>query len=572
MFEEVFPIDWEAFHFLRPQWLWLIVPAAIFLIWGILSIRSEVRWKKIIAPHLRNYVIQKGSEKIKLLMQSLLFIGFCLGAMALAGPAWKKVEVAGQQLETPLVICLDLSQSMMAEDMQPNRLERAKFKINDFLDQKPQARVALVAFAGTAHIVVPLTRDYDIIRSHLEGLSPSVMPAQGSNLGAALAVADTIMSITTAPGTVMIMSDDFETKEFEEIQEFVSGSDHQIAILPFNTPMGAAVPNPSGRGYIKENGEDVVSALDNQLIQKLNSLENIEVIPLTLDDSDVEKISKKVKTDLIFTEKPEEKDNQWEDKGLLLIIPVIVLFLMWFRRGWVLYGFGLLIFSSCGEVHSFEDLWFTNDYQGQMLSSKGEYEKAAEKYEDPMRKGVAYFKSGKYIESIQAFANDTTAEGAFNLGLAYYKNGDLIAASAAFGLASEMDPSMEQAGTNMEAMSKMLGETDEVNPEDAEEAESGRADNTKENDSMEDLSGGGQEATKEDMEKERLSETVNTDVRKAKELDEVPDDIGATKQERNDQKVLIQKVDDDPSLFIKRKFEYQLKKGKLKPGSNDKAY
>ncbi|WP_215224957.1 vWA domain-containing protein [Echinicola shivajiensis] len=571
MFEGVFPIDWEAFHFLRPKWLWLIVPAALFLLWGIFSIRGEVRWKKVIAPHLRNYVIRKGSEKVKVLMHCLLFIGFCIGVMALSGPTWKRVEVLGQQLETPLVICLDLSQSMMAEDMQPNRLERAKFKINDFLDQNPQARVALVAFAGTAHTVVPLTRDYDIIRSHVEGLSPSVMPIQGSDLGAALAVADTLMSVTTAPGTVLIMSDDFEDKEFEEIQKFVSGSDNQIEILPFNTPMGAAIPNPSGRGNIRERGEEVLSVLNNQIIQKLNSLEKAEVTPLTLDESDVEKISKKVKAGLIFIEKPGEKDNQWQDKGLLLVIPMIVLFLMWFRRGWVLYGLALLIFSSCGKVDSFEDLWFTSDYQGQMLSNKGNYERAAEKYDDPMRQGVAYFKSGKFTEAIQAFSKDTTAEGAFNLGLAYYKNGDMTAASAAFGLASEMDPSMEQAATNKDAMSKMLGETDEVNPEDAQEAESGRADNTKENDSMEDLSGGGQEATKEDMEKERLSETVNTDIRKAKELDEVPDDISASKQEASE-KVLIQKVDDDPSLFIKRKFEYQLKKGKVKPRSNEKAY
>ncbi|WP_200976605.1 VWA domain-containing protein [Echinicola sp. 20G] len=572
MFKEVFPIDWEAFHFLRPQWLWLVVPAVLFLLWGIISIRGEVKWKKVIAPHLRNYVIQKGSEKVKILMHCLLFIGFCMGTLALAGPTWKRVEVPGQQLETPMVICLDLSQSMMAEDMQPNRLERAKFKINDLLDQNPQARVALVAFAGTAHTVVPLTKDYDIIRSHVEGLSPSVMPVPGSDLGAALAVADTIMSVTTAPGTVMIMSDDFEDKEFNEIQNFVIGLDHRIEILPFNTPIGAAVPNPSGRGNIKEQGVDVVSLLDNQLIQKLNALENVEVTPLTLDDSDVEKISKKVKSGLIFTEKPEEKDNQWQDEGLLLIIPVIVLFLMWFRRGWVLYGLILLILSSCGEVQSFDDLWFTDDYQGQMLSDIGDYESAAEKYNDPMRQGVAYFKSGKFTEAIQAFSKDTTAEGAFNLGLAYYKNGDMTAASAAFGLASEMDPSMEQAAANKEAMSKMMGGTNEVDPEEAQEAESGGADNTKENDSMEDLSGGGQEATKEDMEQERLSETVNTDVRKAKELDEVPDDIGASKQEASDQKVLMQKVDDDPALFIKRKFEYQLKKGKVKPRSNEKAY
>ncbi|UCS92071.1 VWA domain-containing protein [Echinicola marina] len=572
MFDEVLPIDVEVFHFLRPQWLWTIVPALVFFIWGILSIKSGVKWKKVIAPHLRAYVIQKGTERMKILMHSLLFLGFCLGSLAMAGPTWKKVEVPGQELETPLVICLDLSQSMMAEDMQPNRLERAKFKINDFLDQNPQARVSLLAFSGTAHTVVPLTRDYDIIRSHLEGLSPSIMPVQGSDLGAALALADSIIKVTSAPGTILIMSDDFEDQEFDEIQRLASTSGNLLEILVYNTPMGAAVPSPSGRGNLKVNGKEVVSVMNRQIVQKFNSLEKVTVTPLTLDDSDVEAISKKVRANLIFTEKPEEKADQWQDRGLLLIIPMILIFLMWFRKGWVLYALLLITFSSCGKVNSFDDLWFTADYQGQLLSNKGEFEKAAEKYNDPMRKGVAYFKSGKYTEAIQAFAKDTTAEGAYNLGLAYYKNGDLTAAWAAFGLATEMDPNMEQAIANMEAMSKMMSGTSEVDPQEAQEAENGTADNTQENDSMEDLGGGGQEATEEDMKEERLSETVNTDVRKAKELEEVPDDIGAHQQETNNQKVLLQKVDDDPALFMKRKFEYQLKNGKVKPSADEKAY
>jgi Ca-activated chloride channel family protein len=82
---------------------------------------------------------------------------------SLAGPTWKKIELPGQELETPLVILLDLSQSMLSDDLQPNRLERAKFKISDLVGHHPQARAALIGFAGTAHTIVPLTRDYEII-------------------------------------------------------------------------------------------------------------------------------------------------------------------------------------------------------------------------------------------------------------------------------------------------------------------------------------------------------------------------------------------------------------------------
>ncbi|MGX7835724.1 tetratricopeptide repeat protein, partial [Campylobacter fetus subsp. venerealis] len=92
-----------------------------------------------------------------------------------------------------------------------------------------------------------------------------------------------------------------------------------------------------------------------------------------------------------------------------------------------------------------EDLWFTKDYQGQKLSDQGDFEEAAERFEDPLRKGVAYYKAGNYEAAIQEFKNDTSAYGAYNLGLAYYKNGDYYAAQDAFEEAEEMDPTMDQA-------------------------------------------------------------------------------------------------------------------------------
>ena len=113
--------------------------------------------------------------------------------------------------------------------------------------------------------------------------------------------------------------------------------------------------------------------------------------------------------------------------------------------------------------------------------------------------------------------------------------------------------------------------TSEVNPEDIEEvAEEATAENTQ-NSGPEDLSGGGQEATEEDMKKERQEETVNTDVRKGKELDEVPEDFESGRQE-NSQKILMRKVDDDPSLFLKRKFAHQAKTQNMKPKADNKQW
>lgn len=566
MFSDLFPIDWSVFHFLRPQFLWLLIPALILPLLGFLSIQREVSWKKIIAPHLRPYVIQKGNDRAKVAMNILLFFSLSFGILALSGPTWKKVEIPGQELETPMVILLDLSQSMMATDLQPNRLERAKFKIHDLFKHNPRARAALIGFAGTAHTIVPLTKDYEIILSHIDGLKPSIMPFPGSDLEAALVLADTVMSVTEAPGTVLIFSDDFSQSQIPVLQELTSNGNRKVILIPMNTNQGSEVPTFNGNGSLRDqNGNVVYSSLDEDVLAGVSSIENVSVQKLTLDDSDVELISAGIRENLKFQTQAEEKDDDWRDAGLLLVLPMALLFLLWFRKGWVVYALAPILLSSCAGDYNFSDLWFTKDYQGQRLMNKGQYDEAAGLFTEPMRKGVAYFKAGDYEDAIEAFKADTSAQGSYNLGLAYFQNGDTAAAMLAFGYAVEKDPTLQSAREARDQLQTMKGGTSEVNPEDAKESQPKQTAQNEQNKDLEDLSGGGQEATKEDMEKERKEETVATDIRKGKELEDVPDDMQTSSQQQDQSKVLMRKVDDDPALFLQRKFRFQVKKENIKP-------
>jgi len=559
-------IDWEAFHFLRPNLLWLSLPLFVALVIGVVSVRDQIKWKKAIAPHLRAYVIKRGSESIQLWMRLILVVFLGIGIIGASGPTWKKIEVPGQILETPVVIALDLSQSMMASDIQPNRLERAKFKISDLMDANPRARLALIGFAGTAHTIIPLARDYNIIKSHLDGLSPNIMPFPGSNLSAALQLSDSITAISDAPATLILFTDDFSDAIFQDLQQFVGSEKTRVEIVPMNTIGGGDVPVPGGkRPFKNQQGEIVHSSINTEIVSKLNSIENIHVNQLTLDNSDMVALAKKISQNLKFQEEENEKKDDWIDYGLWLVIPLALFVLMWFRRGFVVYSVLIVVgLSACDSKISIKNLWLTQDYQAQKQYDKGQYSQAAELFTDPLRRGVAYFKVGNYEEAIEAFEMDTTANGAYNLGLAYYKNGDLAAAELAFGKAVELNPDLKDAQENQSMLQNMIAGTDEVDPEEAQEANSEGPQKNIENKDMEDLGGGGQEATEEDMEKERKEETVTTDMRKGKELDEVPEDFEAGSQD-NSQKVLMRKVDDDPSLFLKRKFAFQAKRYRLNP-------
>ena len=573
MLSELIHIDWEDFHFLRPIFLWLFLPAMVALVFGLLGLREEVKWKKVIAPHLRPYIIKKGSEKLRTRMQALLFVFISMAILGVSGPTWSTVEVPGQTLETPVVVLLDLSQSMMATDIQPNRLERAKFKINDLLEANPRARIALIGFAGTAHTVVPLTTDYHIIRSHLEGLSPQIMPFPGTNLQAALQVADTLTQVTKAPARVVLFSDEFSEESFELLQNYTIEGESIIDIFPMNTVSGAEVPVAGGSGAMKDQaGNIVLSVLDREVLEKLHSVERITVHTLTLDKSDVEFLAGSIADSIEFKEEDEKKEDDWQDRGLWFAFP-FALFVLWsFRRGRVIFSLVFIaMLSSCSGNFTFVDLWSTQDFQAQKLYESGDYSEAAGLYTDPMHKGVSYFKAGEYESAIQSFSQDSTAMGAYNLGLAYFQNGDYAAAELAFGKALEMNPELNDARNNQALLGQIMAGTSEVNPEDIEEvAEEAAAENTQ-NSGPEDLSGGGQEASEEDMKKERQEETVNTDVRKGKELDEVPEDFESGRQE-NSQKILMRKVDDDPSLFLKRKFAHQVKTQNMKPKADSKQW
>ncbi|MDQ6995135.1 MAG: VWA domain-containing protein, partial [Mariprofundaceae bacterium] len=176
-----------TFHFLRP-WAWLALLPLLLLIYQIKQGKQRSgAWEKLCSPALLSY-LQVGSASVKgcaWSMWMVAWVGLCL-TVALAGPVWKKIPQPIYQSDSALVIALDLSLSMDAQDIKPSRLERAKQKLTDLLRMHHDGQTALIVFAGTAHVVTPLTTDVETILSQLRELSTDLMPKQGGNLDAAM--------------------------------------------------------------------------------------------------------------------------------------------------------------------------------------------------------------------------------------------------------------------------------------------------------------------------------------------------------------------------------------------------
>ena len=281
-------------------------------------------------------------------------------------------------------------------------------------------------------------------------------------------------------------------------------------------------------------------------------------------------MAKSISDNIVFEDEKDEEDERWQDNGQLLLIPLAFLFLFCFRKGWALNLIIICLgFSSCSESKKnnkeefkFVDLWYSQEYQAQLNYDDEKYLKAAIGFNEPMRKGVAYYKAGDYLSAQSAFEKDTSINGLNNLALTYAKLGKLDKSKEIFELLLEKDPNNKSLNSNLQQINLAQTAIDSLGLVENEFIEESIKAENSQNDSPEDLSGGGQEAKKKDMEKERKEETVETEKRKGKELDELPDDFKAGKGEIPNN-ILMRKVDDDPSIFLRKKMNYQVKKGQV---------
>ena len=568
MLDKLKNIDWEKFHFLREEYLWIAIPAIIIILIGVFFFSESNSWKKKIAPHLRPFVIVKGTEWKSRWMHFSVLIMFAFGFIAFMGPSWDQIKAPTKKIKSQLVIALDLSQSMLAEDISPNRLERAKFKIKDLLDANPRAETSLLVFSGSTHTVIPFTTDYKLILDQIDGLKPSMMPVKGTSFKGLFSKLDSMFVENKAKGRVLLITDDFEDLSLELASSFLQDNNVELYLYPFATQSGGKIPS-----------FNETSSLDIQKLNSIAAIEKASVLEITLDDSDVKDLSKLISDELVFEDKGDEEEENWKDNGFWFIIPLAFIFLFSFRKGWAL---NVLIISfsltSCSTENKkkasdfqFADLWYTKEYQAQKQYDLKNYSQAAQEFEDPMRKGVAYYKAGDLISAKTAFEKDSTTQGLYNLGLVYAKLGQLDKSKELFEKVLQKDPSNQNAASNLQHIIAAKEELNNLKPEDAVLDESVNKAKNEQNKSPEDLSGGGQEATKKDMEKERLEENVETDTRKGKELEELPDDFKSGKGDLP-KNILMRKVDDDPALFLKRKFKYQIKKKQVEAETNIKKW
>ena len=513
------------FHFVRPYWL-LAIFALLFVLWLLKKHRFyQSPWQQFLPSHLSQVLVEGTSStntnKKTISEQTFLLKPFIMGLLtiiSLAGPAWEKLPQPVYQTERGSVLIMDMSYSMYSTDVKPNRLTRARFKAIDLLKKINEGDIGLIAYAGDAFVISPLTQDIKNIELLLPSLTPEIMPELGANPIAALALAhEMLLNAGHLNGDIYWFTDDVDNEEITDIYDWSNKFGHQLNILGVGSESGAPITLPSGELLKDNSGAIVVPRLPRQKLQSLASRGHGNYQTISNDDSDIDnlilkdKISERNKNE---KQQSQQAGDQWQEQGAWLLLLVLPLMLSYFRRGSTLLmlplscvpllfllSFSLVSPTSFAAASTeqenqqadlpaaspltttskastskklWQNLWQTNDQQAQKQFNQEKYQDAAEQFENSQWQGSSHYKAGNYQEALDAFKEGEHANSANSL----YNQGNALAQMQQFDQAIDSyekslnkNPELQDAKDNIEKI-KQLQKEQEQKQQQSEQSES----------------------------------------------------------------------------------------------------
>ena len=315
-------IDLSLFHFLRPACLLLLLPAGV-ITWFILKRQDPMRpWRKLIAADLLDHLlIREEGTQARIRPSHVMAMCWLLGIIALAGPTWEKEPSPFNEDQAALFIVLKVTPEMLAQDIQPNRLQRSAQKIGDLLELRPGTKTGLIAYAGSAHLVMPLTSDNAIIRDFAAELTPNVMPKPGDEPVKAIQLAQNRLLNSQLPGSILLISDYIDVGQLEGLAAAHKKSDVDVHVYAMAAGPEVIVPLDS----------PPAPALDRRSMQAAADALGGDLTLPSADDKDVRNLNAKIERSIARA--PSLEGERWKDAGYYLLPLLALLMLSFFRPG-----------------------------------------------------------------------------------------------------------------------------------------------------------------------------------------------------------------------------------------------
>jgi Ca-activated chloride channel family protein len=577
----------DGFHVLRPELLWglLICPLLALALWHRRTRQGD--WSRAIDPELLPYLMPEHSDKTRQTTIWMPILLLSLIVLAASGPSLRQVELPVIKRADALVLVLDLSASMLAADVQPSRIRRARQKILDLLELRVEGVTGLVVFAGDAHVVTPLTDDARTIANLMPALSPNIMPLPGANATSGIeAAANLLITAGAQGGQILLMTDGLPGFDTVRAKNALESSGAALAVMAIGTKAGAPIPLPNG-GFLKDDaGEIVIPTLDRRAIDQIASTLNAPVEQISLDERDIKSLTRRNNLAAQGELDLARQTDAWQDQGFWLAALVALLLLPAFRKGALVSLLLLVVMQSeTSQAAEWEDLWLTPDQQGAQRLAAGDASGAAERFDQSPWRGMAEFEAGAYDRAAGSFASEPSADGLFNQGNALAMQGDLRGAINAYERSLSLQPNAEDAVANRDFIQSLLDQQEDQEQEEEQEGEeqSQQDEQSEQNDASDSDSGGDGESSDQQDDSQQAGDgqrdeandqeesepqTGDQDPNTADRDQQAADQLEAATQEQmakfdealEEQQALeqwLRRVPDDPGGLLRRKFRYQ---------------
>lgn len=593
----------EQFHFLEPFWLLALIPLMLIFWLAFQGNTDSKSWAKVVDAKLLPLLLKGEDKNSNRFPKFLLAIAWLITVVALADPVWEKIPRPIFQTNSARVIVLDLSNSMLIDDLKPNRLARARFKIEDILSREEEGQTGLVLFAGEAFTASPLTRDTETIRSILKVLNPQIMPAQGSRADLGLIKAhDLLKQAGITSGQVLLIADGISKKSLGiSAAKKLRDDGHTVSVMAVGTEVGGKlnfrnntsvtvkleaaslteIADSGGGNYrlITTSGSDLKGLLSS--ISEGNSLNGDQN---TLQNTQVD-----VDEDL--------QNREWKSTGPFLVLLLLPFAALAFRRGWLLnicaafIILGLVaqpqeVFAEAPEpaIETQTNAQEQSQWQNaiEILSknksqrideafTNKQYQKALELSGDPLTKGSAEYKLKNYENALTNFKQADGANARYNEGNTLAKLEKYEEAIAAYDEALILDSQMQDALDNKKTIEEFLKKQKE-----SEENKDQKQDSDSESDSQQEDKDQKEGDSKQSNEDKEGSESEKNEKNEGDEDKEKSDkdsenqfsdankDLENNKEKNEDE--ALQSAEDEKEADAKEKEEEQ--KGQLEQGED----
>jgi len=554
-------MDTLPLHFIRPLWLVLLPLAVILpLVWRRLR-RPSGDWSKVCDAHLLRWLsVGNAAAKPSRFGPWLAGLMWLVAAIALAGPSWQKLPDSSFTSRDARVLILDLSLSMLAEDLKPNRLAQAHFRLSDMLEATSEGQTGLVAYAGDAFVVAPLTSDTNTIKNMLPALRPDVIPVSGSRPDRALELAAELLTRSgMARGEILLISDS-GSQAAANVAARLAKQGIFTSVLAVGTVQGA--PIPSGEGFVSDrSGNIVVARIERDALQAIARAGGGKYSELTAGSTAISPWAAVDGSE--FARKDDALGERWKDAGPWLVLVLLPLVAFSFRRG-LLFLLPLvlmpgLLISTDAKAGFWDDLWATRDQQAQAALEQERAADAAVLAKNPEIAGEAFYRSGDFVNAGQSWSqvDQDQADSHYNRGNSMAQLGEFDEAIAAYDAALELDPEMEDAAFNRDLVEQMK-QQQEQEQQEQQDSES-ESDEEQSGDESEDGEQGDEESSEDqqegqqgDEESDEQSEGEETGEPSKSEMEQNWSEEDAQAMEQ-----WLRRIPDDPGGLLRRKFRNQ---------------